>query len=85
MAQGKLLGFRNFISKKGQNLTVANVEMPYSSVDRARDCHGSEVQAIFLPDDQIGTLTDKDLGKTVELSYTIRNNRAYLEKLTIVG
>ncbi|MCM1185003.1 MAG: hypothetical protein NC251_13455 [Lachnoclostridium sp.] len=82
--QGKLVGFKRFKSKKGNDLCLANIETPFSPSDIARGCVGSDVQGVFVPDDQYDLLTEKDIGKTVELVYSINNGRAYLEELRML-
>lgn len=82
--EGKLVGFKRFKSKKGNDLCLANIETPFAPSDIARGCVGNDVQGVFLPDNQYDMLTEKDIGKTVKLIYSINCGRAYLEELQVL-
>lgn len=82
----KLVGFKRFTAKKnGQSMCVANIVRPYNPAENSRGSLGSEVKEVFMPQDQIDYLVAEDIGKDVELSYSIYGGRAYLDNLTVVG
>lgn len=72
----KLVGFKRFMAKNGKKYCVANVLSDYLPTDK--ECYGQKVEELFLPDDCVNYLTDKMIGKNLEVSYQINNNRAYL-------
>lgn len=80
---GKLVGYKRFTSKNGRDLCVANVVIPYTPAENGRGSVGSDVKEIFLPDHQVNMLTEKDIGKDVEMFYTISGTRAYLENMVV--
>lgn len=81
---GKLVGYKRFKSKQGRDLCVANVLIPFNPAENSRGSIGSDVKSVFLPDHQIDLLTEKDVGKAVELNYTISGTRAYLDNLVVL-
>lgn len=80
---GTLVGFKRFKSKAGKDLCVANVVTPYNQRDLEKGYSGSDAQQIFLPEHQVNMLTDKDVGKTVQLLYEVSNGRAYLTEFVV--
>lgn len=83
--KGTLVGFKKFVSKKGQSMCVANIVRPYNPAENSRGSVGSEVQEVFMPQDQLDYLINADIGKEVELNYSIVGGRAFLENLTVIG
>ncbi len=81
--KAKLVGYKRFESKKGDVYCVANVVYPYTAAEKARGCYGESVESIFLPAELTNLLTEKDIGKTVDLSYTISQGKAYLDNLVV--
>ncbi len=78
-----LVGFRRFTSKKGTPCCVANIVTEFSPADVSRGSCGSDCQSVFLPDNLLDYLTEKDIGKSVELFYSINAGRAYLQNLVV--
>ena len=83
MSKSKLVGFKRFKSKKGNECCVANVVTSFTPAENSRGSYGSDVQSVFLPEDQVDMLTEKDIGKDVELNYNIVAGRAYLGSLVV--
>lgn len=85
MAKSKLVGFKSFTSKKGTPCNLASIITDYTPAEIARGCLGAECQTVFLSDATAGKITAESIGKEVDLIYSIRGGRAYLEDLNIVG
>ncbi len=83
--KAKLVGFKRFKSKKGNECCVLSIEKPYTPAEQARGCHGSSVDNIFAPEDKIDAFTEKDLGKEVDLLYSIEYGRAVLYDVVFIG
>lgn len=81
--KAKLVGFKRFESKKGGTFCVANVVYPYTEAEKSRGNYGNNVEGVFLPANLTNLLTEKDIGKDVELSYTISQGKAYLDNLVV--
>lgn len=85
MAKSVLVGFKSFKSKAGNMCNMASVITEYTPSENARGCIGSEAQSIFLPDATAEKVTADSIGKQVDLIYSIRGGRAYLEDMVFVG
>jgi len=85
MAKSKLVGFKSFTSKAGKQCNMASVVTDYTPAEIARGCVGAESQTIFLPDATAEKITSESIGKEVELIYSIRGGRAFLEDMVFVG
>lgn len=85
MAKSKLVGFKSFTSKKGTPCNLASIITDYTPAEIARGCLGAECQTVFLSDDTAKKITAESIGKEVELIYSIRGGRAYLEDVNIVS
>ncbi len=81
--EARLVGFKRFESKKGETYCVANVVYPYTEAEKARGNYGENVEAVFLPSHVVNLLTEKDIGKKVDLSYTISQGKAYLDDFVV--
>lgn len=66
-----MLGYRNFVSKKNQALTVIVVGTDCTPSDNANGRYGINVNELFLPDDKVGTLTPDCIGQEFVPSYEI--------------
>lgn len=82
MEEKKLIGFKKFIGKNGTNYCVANVLSNYSQYEK--NCVGQKVEEIFLPEGCENILTEKSIGKAVNIGYIVSGNRAYVESFSIV-
>lgn len=85
MAKSVLVGFKSFMSKKGTQCNMASVLTDYTPAEIAKGCIGAEGQTIFLPDATAAKITPDSIGKEVDLIYSIRGGRAYLEDMIFVG
>ncbi len=85
MAKSVLVGFKSFTSKAGRQCNMASVVTDYTPAENARGCIGGEAQSVFLPDATAAKITPDSIGKQVDLIYSIRGGRAYLEDMTFVG
>lgn len=75
----KLVGFYNGISKKsGKAFTIAYLLCDLSTKEIENGSFGQKVEECFLPMQQAGDLTSKDIGHEVSLSYEVNNGRAFL-------
>lgn len=81
----KLVGFKKFKSKNGNDLCVACLVGDFTARDIQNGSFGSNVEQVFLPDTQFNYLTSKDIGKEVELNYDVVNGRAYLSEIVVIG
>lgn len=80
----KLLGFRVGTSKKsGKEYCQLHLEVEPTPVDTSNGFVGKKTQIEFAPADQIHYFTAMDIGKQVELDYSIMGGRAYLNSVTI--
>lgn len=85
MAKSILVGFKSFKSKKGADCNMASIITDYTPAEISRGCIGAECQTVFLSDATAAKITADSIGKQVDLIYSIRGGRAYLEDLNIVG
>lgn len=81
---GKLVGFRRFTSKKGDNYCVANVVTDYNDRDKQNGSVGARAEQIFIPSGQYEYLQENDIGKEIHLEYEFSGNRAYLQSVSVV-
>lgn len=81
----KLIGYKRFISKSGIELCIAQLIKEYSQRDIDNGCCGHCVEEVFLPNSQVDYLIPEDIGKEVELNYTINGNRAFLDEIVVLG
>lgn len=80
----KLVGYRNFVSKKnGKEYCVASVVSDLTERDRANGAVGNKVEEIFLPEDLTNYLKPDMVNKEVTLDYELSNGRAYLVNLSV--
>lgn len=80
----KLVGYRRFTSKKnGKDYCVAQVVTPYGQRDLSRNCVGSKVETIYLPEDQYDLLKPADIGKEITFDYEFSGNLAYVVHATL--
>lgn len=84
MADKKIVGYKRFKSKKGQDLCIATVVSPYSQRDLDRGCVGSRSEDVFLPDSLVNMLEPKHIDKNVEISYDIVGGRVYVSDFKVL-
>lgn len=80
----KLIGFKRFRSKKGNDVCVAHIATKFTPQQEANGAYGCAVESLFLPPDQYDYLRPDDLGKEVITDYDIVGRQAYLRTLTVV-
>lgn len=80
----KLVGFKNFKSKKGEDLCVANVVKDFSKRNLGNGCFGQDIEVVFLPSHCVGLLSENDIGKSLNLSYEINGGRAYITDVSVI-
>ena len=80
----KLIGYVDGEAKSGNKYTMAYVVSDLSNNDIARGTVGQKAETVFLPVVQVGTLTPDDIGKEVQLDYTVSGGRAYLESFNVI-
>ena len=85
MEKSKLVGFKSFQNKKGIQCNMASIITDYTPAEISKGCIGAECQTVFLSDATAKKITADSIGKEVDLKYSIRGGRAYLEDLDIVG
>ena len=84
MNRGQLIGYHRFTSRKNQKFCVAYVMVPFSQREIENDYVGSKVDELFLPDDMYDLLVPADIGKDVEIEYSISGGRAYVDDFRVV-
>ncbi len=81
---GKLVGYRNFTSRKnGQKYCVANVVSELSEYDKESGYVGAKIEQIYLPSNQIDYLNSSMIGKELVCDYTISGGRAYINRVSV--
>lgn len=70
----KLVGFSEFVSKKGKDLCILHVVSDPTQWELSRGFHGQKTETMFLPDDQLGSVSDKDIGKEIDCVYEYIGN-----------
>lgn len=79
----KLIGLKQFKSKKGQNCYIAVLEVPFSDREIEYGAVGSKSEEQFVDEDIFNSLSPADLGREVIRDFQISNGRAYLTNLTV--
>lgn len=74
----KVVGYNEFNSKSGGTCRVVTVSEPYSARMIAKGAIGSKCEEIFLPDDCTLIITEKDIGRELNIDYEINSGRAYV-------
>ena len=81
----KLVGYKNFTSKKGVDYCVAEVVSEATERDKQNGLVGCKVEEIFLPEDKINFFNPSHIGKEVKFDYELSGGRAYLVDVSIVN
>lgn len=80
-----LVGIKSGKSKKGNDYTMIHIVQDYSEVDKANGAHGSSVDTVFLPDVLAKQISPSDIGKKIELGYSVISGRASICKIEVLG
>lgn len=80
-----LVGIKSGKSKKGNDYTMIHIVQDFSEIDKANGAHGSSVDTVFLPDVLAKQISPSDIGKKIELGYTIIGGRASLCSLNVLS
>lgn len=78
----KLIGYKEFTSKKGNVCRMITVLEPYHSV--SDKLMGERAEDIFVPDTCTHVFTAKDIGKNVDVSYDIQGSFARVSDIKVL-
>ena len=81
----KLVGYKNFTSKKGKDYCVAEVVSEATERDKLNGLVGCKVEEVFLPEDKLNFFNPSHIGKEVKFDYELSGGRAYLVDVSIVN
>lgn len=81
----QLLNIHNFHSdKKNKDYSVIQIVRDLTEREKAQGYIGVQrVEEIFLPDCLVGKLSEKEIGKTIELHYDVYNGKAELVRIDV--
>ena len=79
----KVVGYREFQSKKGNKCRMLTVMSPYTDREKEKGSVGNRTEDIFLPDDCDLTITEADIGKEVVVDYSIVGGRAFVNGVVL--
>ncbi|MCH5272734.1 MAG: hypothetical protein J1E35_03580 [Lachnospiraceae bacterium] len=74
----KVVGYSEFNSKSGGLCRVVTVSEPYNERQKQKGAVGLKCEDIFLPSDCTLKVTEKDIGREVNIDYEISSGRAYV-------
>lgn len=80
----KLVGYKKFKSKKGNECCVISVVTPYNQRSLDNGCVGSKTEEVFLPENCFNLLQPSDIGCDLNLVYECSGGRAYLVDIEVV-
>lgn len=78
----KVLGFRKFTSKGGNECRMLTVMEPYTDHAKQAGAVGNRVEDLFIPRECNFVVTEKDVGREVIVDYDVVGNRAYVSSVT---
>ena len=83
--KAKVIGFKKFTSKKGNDMCVLNMTYGFSEDEKEKlGAVGSQVFTGFTPRGfDISQITDKIIGSEVEVTFSFYNNQMNLVHLSI--
>lgn len=80
----KIIGIKKFSSKNGKKCCMVYVEDEFSLFDRGSElCVGRKTDVVWLPEGLAFKLSDKDVGKTINLITTFSAGKSYLNDITV--
>lgn len=77
----KVVGYRKFNSKAGKPFCIVTVVYPFSDRDLQYGACGSKTEDIFIPEELHNIVTPQVIGKNMECTYDVVNNRAYVREV----
>lgn len=80
-----LVGMKRGTSKKGNAYTMIHIVQDYSEVDKANGACGSCVETIFLPDVLAQKISVDDMGKKVNIGYSVFAGRASVASIEVLN
>ena len=80
-----LVGMKSGTSKKGSPYTMIHIVQDYSDVEKANGACGSCVETVFLPDVLAKQISAKDVGKKVNIGYSVFAGRASVASIEVLG
>lgn len=80
-----LVGIKSGTSKKGNAYTMIHIVQDYTEADKANGAYGSSVETVFLPDFLARQVGPSDIGKKIELGYTVFAGRASVSSINVLS
>lgn len=80
---GKIVGYREFDSKRGNTCRLLTVISPYNDRDKEKGAVGNRTEEIFLPDACKLKITEASIGQDVVVEYSVSGGRAYVENVVL--
>ena len=79
-----LVGIKSGKSKKGNDYTMIHIMQDYTDIDKANGACGCSVDTVFLPDALVGQISPKDVGKKINLGYSVYGGRASICSIDVL-
>lgn len=73
-----LVGIRRFVSKKGQNYAVLQLNSPFSQRELSNGCSGIKSEEQFVPENLLDKVDTLVLNKPISFTYDVDGGRAYV-------
>lgn len=80
-----LVGIKSGKSKKGNDYTMIHIVKDYSEIDKTNGAYGSKVDTLFLPEVLAKQVSPSDVGKKIEVSYSVYAGRANICGIEVIG
>lgn len=80
-----LVGIKSGKSKKGNDYTMIHIVQDYSDVDKANGACGSSVETVFLPDVLARQISPSDIGKKINIGYSVFAGRASVASIEVLN
>lgn len=80
---GKIVGYREFDSKKGNTCRLLTLMTPYSDREKEKGAVGNRTDDIFLPDACKLKITEASIGQDAVVEYSVSGGRAYVENVVL--
>lgn len=79
----KVIGYREFQSKKGGLCRLLTLMSPYDEEEKERGAVGNRTEEIFLPDKCDLRITEANIGQTAVVEYRVIGGRAYVQNVVL--